>query len=334
MENGMHLEIRHLRLVAAIADAGGMTRAASRLYLTQSALSHQLKDIESRLGSPLFLRIGRRMVLTNAGERVLASARMVIGELERVEADVKAERDDGPSGLLRIATECYTCYHWLPGVLTSFRQRWPRVEVRIVAEATRRPMMALAAGELDVAVVSSPVGESHKNASRKFGHTPLFEDELKVIVPSDHPLAKREYACAADFAGEQLLLYNVRDEDSTLLSEILKPAGVRPGSVARVELTEAIIEMVKAGLGISVLAGWAAAPYVKSGGVRAVRLTSNGFHRQWSAAFRTDASTPYLEDFVSRLGAEAFPVDETDELPLASKPAAVRRLAISRARSA
>ena len=84
----MHLEVRHLKLVVAIADAGGVTRAGERLFLTQSALSHQLKDIEQRLGSPLFIRAGRRMVLTPAGQRLLESARSILAELERTEAEI------------------------------------------------------------------------------------------------------------------------------------------------------------------------------------------------------------------------------------------------------
>jgi LysR family transcriptional regulator for metE and metH len=255
------------------------------------------------------------MVLTSAGEKVLASARTVIGELERVEADLKSERNDGPSGLIRVSTECYTCYHWLPGVLTGFRKKWPRVEVRIVAEATRRPMTALAAGELDVGIVSHAAGDEPQNTSRKFAYTPLFEDELKVIVPVGHPLAEKEYVRAADFRGEHVMLYNVRDADSTLLNEVLYPEGVHPATVSRVELTEAIIELVKAGLGVSVLAGWAAAPFVQAGAVEAVRLTSRGFHRQWNAAYRAGVATPYLQDFIARLAAELAPMSAAVDIP-------------------
>ena len=85
----MELEVRHLRLVAEIAAAGSMTRAAERLYLTQSALSHQLRDIEARFKTPFFVRLGRRMVLTPAGERVLASARRVLIDLQQTEEEVR-----------------------------------------------------------------------------------------------------------------------------------------------------------------------------------------------------------------------------------------------------
>src|SRR5919197_3336094 len=150
----MDLEVRHLQLVAAVADVGSLTRAGDRLHLTQSALSHQLRDIESRLGAALFLRVGKRLVLTPAGERLLASARDVLERLEQAEHEIRQMgRDD--SGVLRLTTECYTCYHWLPPILTRYRRQFPRVEVRIDVNATPHPVEMLLAGKIDLALVSS-----------------------------------------------------------------------------------------------------------------------------------------------------------------------------------
>src|SRR5262249_52440338 len=111
--HAMDIDVRHLRLVAAVADVGSLTRAGDRLHLTQSALSHQLRDIESRLGTALFLRVGKRLVLTPAGERLLSTAREVLDRLEQAEAAIR-EMGKDRGGLLRLTTECYTCYHWLP----------------------------------------------------------------------------------------------------------------------------------------------------------------------------------------------------------------------------
>src|SRR5438128_9701510 len=115
----MDLEIRNLQLVAAVADVGSLTRAGDRLHLTQSALSHQLRDIESRLGAALFLRVGRRLVLTPAGQRLLASATEILQRLEQTELDIR-EMGRDRAGRLRITTECYTCYHWLPPLLLRY----------------------------------------------------------------------------------------------------------------------------------------------------------------------------------------------------------------------
>jgi len=288
----MNLEVRHLKLVATVAEEGSVTRAANRLHLTQSALSHQLRDVEEKLGVTLFQRTARRMLLTPSGERLLESARRILEELEKAE---KALRHDGNQreGLLRITTECYTCYHWLPSLLHAFQQKSPRVEVRIVAEATRRPVEALLEGELDLAIISDPV----KN--RKLALEPLFQDELFLVTAPDHPLSRRAYVNARDLADEHLILYCDDKRDLTIYQQVLIPAGVSPRQLTSLQLTEAIVEMVKAGLGVSAIAGWAIAPYVKSKQVRAVRLTRNGVRRHWRAATLRRAPRPrYIDDFI------------------------------------
>jgi LysR family transcriptional regulator for metE and metH len=288
----LHLEVRHLRLMETVAREGGITKAANRLHLTQSALSHQLRDIEEKLGTPLFLRLNKRMLLTQAGERLLNAAPLVLDELRRAEEDIRQialHRE----GMLRISTECYTCYHWLPAVLKPFQEVFPRVEVRIVVEATRRPVEALLDGRLDLAITSTAT------RNHKLTFKPLFRDELVVIASPGHPLAARPYVTAKDLAAEHLLVYALPNEDLTVFQKVLVPAGVKPRQVSRVELTEAIIEMVKAGMGISVMARWAVAPHVEAGLLRVLPLTARGLHRQWSAAMiRHKAQPPYLRQFV------------------------------------
>src|SRR5262249_50791209 len=167
----MDLEVRHLQLVAAVAEVGSLTRAGDRLHLTQSALSHQLRDIESRLGAALFLRVGKRLVITPPGERLLAAARGVLARPAQTQTAIR-ERGRDHAGLIRLTTECYTCYHWLPALLTRYRRRFPRVEVRIDVDATRRPIEGLLAGRIDLALVSSPVRD------RRLALVPVFDDEL------------------------------------------------------------------------------------------------------------------------------------------------------------
>ena len=291
------LDLRHLRLVAAVAESGGQTRAAHKLNLTQSALSHQLRELEGRIGAPLFIRASRRMVLTAVGERVLASARRVLHEVESLERDLVVEASTGGAGVVRLATECYTCYHWLPGVVTAFRQEWPRVDVRIVAEATPDPIRALLDGALDLAIVAGDVDE------RKLGCTALFEDEQVVVVPPDHRLATHQFVAANELQNEHLILYTTHSSENSVLREVLRPAGVEPRQLTRVQLTEAIVELVKAGLGISVLARWAIAPQLRDGTLVGIPLTARGFRRRWWAVTRPHETPPaYQRSLLDLLG--------------------------------
>lgn len=297
----MILETRHLKLIVAVSEEKSVTRAGERLHLTQSALSHQLRDIEERLGTPLFSRLNKRMILTQSGERLLQSARQVLDELKRAEDDI-AQIAAGDHGSLRISTECYTCYHWLPEMMKEFNRKFPKVEVKILLEATHRPIPALLNGKLDFAIVSDFVRD------KRLIYKPLFRDEVVVIMAPHHPLAARAFITAKDFADQTLFSYSPPAE-STLYNKVLLPAGVKPARFSEVQLTEAIIEMVKAGLGVSALARWAVAGQIESGKLAARPLTRKGFHRQWSAALLKNDFTPaYLTEFIELLTTRSLPV--------------------------
>lgn len=324
--------MRHLKVVAAIAEEASVTRAATRLHLTQSALSHQLRDAEEQLGRPLFERRSRKMVLTAAGERLLRSARSVLDELDRVEKEIQRS-GSAERGLIRLSTQCYTVYHWLPPRLKIFQKKFPAVDVQLVVEATPHPLDALLDGKLDVAIACYPVRNS------KIEYTPLARDEMVVLVPPQHPWAAKPFVNPQDFADVDLIIYPPKEESSVLL-KFLNPAGVVPRRIREVMLTEAILELVKAGMGVAVLARWAVAPQLASGELRAVRLTREGFYRDWSIARlksnssrstqrsgehhqNTRAGAPaYLDEFIRIL--TGHPI----HLPVAqsrSRRAAVRR---------
>lgn len=295
----MDLEIRHLRLVRALAQYGSLTRASGELHLSQSALSHQLVGLERRLGLALFHRHGRRMIPTAAGLRLIDTANRTLAAVQRAEDDLRRWAA-GKRGLLRLSTECYTTYAWLPRVLTNFRRQFPDIEVQIVAEATRDPLRALLAGRLDLAIVACV--QPHARLSMR----PLFTDDMLVIVPANHRLAERSYVRAEDFTSEHLILYTTRLADSLVFQQVLVPAGVTPRQISMIQLTEGIIEMVRAGAGITVLARWAVAPYLRDGSLRGVKLTRNGYSRQWSAVMLDQEPVPaYINGFIDQFATYA-----------------------------
>jgi LysR family transcriptional regulator for metE and metH len=294
----MDLEVKHLRLVKAVAEFESLTKASHHLHLTQSALSHQLRDVERRLGAPLFTRINRRMVLTAAGQRLLDSAQAVLAELQKTEQDI---RDGATSRVipLRISTECYTCYHWLPAVMKPFREKFPSVELKIDAASTPHPLLPLLEGKLDLAIMMSPVRDARLRVRT------LFEDELVAVMCPDHRLADRSFVRLEDFRDERLLIYSARD-DSYVINTLLAPAGVTPAAVETLALTEAIVELVKAGVGVAVLARWSVQPHLDAGTLRGLRVTSRGCSRQWKAAVPKHlARANYIEEFVGLVQANS-----------------------------
>lgn len=297
----MDIETRDFRMIAAIAASGSVTRAAGELHRTQSALSHQLRALEQRLGTPLFGRLGKRMVATAAGERVLAAAGRVLEDIRATEEDLRRLATRGWS-VLRVCAQCNTGYHWLPPLIEVFRRSHPQVEVSLAVECTLRPVEALLEGKLDVAIVTQSVRHDRVHVRR------LFEDEHAAIVAPDHPFAKRMFVRPQDFAAERLLLYSGSPDDSFTFQSILRPAGVVPQRVSFVMLTEAILEMVKARLGISVMQTWAIEPALRAGDVRAIPITAAGIRRQWSAAtLKAAGSVPHVDAFIDLLASRAMP---------------------------
>jgi LysR family transcriptional regulator for metE and metH len=296
-----NLEVRHLRMIVAVAASGSATKAASEVHLTQSAVSHQLRDVEDRLGTPLFLRVGKRMIPTAAGERVLVTARRVLDEIAATEDDVR-RMGAKEAAVIRVCTQCNTGYHWLPPLLETFRRTHPHVDVALAVECTTRPLEALLEGRLDLAIVTQAV----RNAQLRV--RPLFDDEHAAIVAPDHPFASRPFVRPEDFAGERLLLYSGSAADSFTVQKILRPAGVEPERMSFVMLTEAILEMVKARLGISVMQTWTIEPAIRAGDVRAIPITAAGIHRRWSAAtLRAAGPAAHVDAFIELLAARALP---------------------------
>jgi LysR family transcriptional regulator for metE and metH len=302
-DRAMTLEVRHLSLVKAVAEAGSMSRAGIQLHLTQSALSHQLRAIEERLGVRLFHRHHKRMTLSKSGTRLLQSADQILEELKRAEEDIRRIASN-QEGVLRISTECYTAYHWLPSILKVFHRRFPAVDVQVVSEATSHPIKYLVERKLDLAIIPGSIRD------RQIVLEPLFQDKLVVIMHPEHPLAGRRYVRPEDFAEQHLFLYSERErvEGWTFYNTILAPAGVTPKRISYMQLTDAIIEMVKGGLGVAVLAHWAVDPELRQHTIKALPLTRNGYTRQWCAAILRNAPVPaYMEEFIKLLANKKMP---------------------------
>jgi LysR family transcriptional regulator for metE and metH len=276
------LEVRHLRLVRAIAEEGGPTRAAARLHLTQSAVSHQLAELEGHLGIPLFARVRRQLKLTPAGARLVDAARTLLADIARVERELH-HAGTRKREVLRIAVECFTAYHWLPPLVAAIADEYPHVEIRIVSEATREPVTALLRGSLDLALVSSPVRD------RELVATPLFDDEWTVILAPSHPLARRPFVTAVELGREILFAHDAPRSDVERLRELIAAERAAMPRVVPVPLTDALVDLVKAGLGVAIMSRWAVAPAEARGEIVTRRLTREGLAERWSAVYRRDA---------------------------------------------
>jgi LysR family transcriptional regulator, regulator for metE and metH len=275
---GSALELEDLRLVAAVCQHGTLSRAALTLHLSQSALSHRLSSLEHRLGMRLFDRLGRSMRPTATGVQLEQSANEILAAVLQAEEGVRSKSKTAKT-VLKLATQCYTCYDWLPRVLQHYRQRFQDSDVRIVLDATPDPVRALLQGQIDVAIVDQFSRKDRRIQSRR-----IFSDEIVAVFPRTHPWAKRSVIMPQCFATERLIAHNCSLSHNVVLRRILRPAKITPAETYEVPLTEAILELVKSGFGVAALARWAVEKHLTGGSLRGLPIGRNGFTRHWSLA--------------------------------------------------
>jgi LysR family transcriptional regulator for metE and metH len=248
------LEVRHLKLVQAVTRERSVTRAARHLNLSQSALSHQLLNLERDLGVALFHRIGKTMVPTSAGDRLVEYADRILTELANAEGAVCLEHQRGRIPL-RLAAGCYSYYAWLATGLARFSAAHPRVDAQILLQETRREIAALNSDQIDLAITSRPP------ADRAFARERLFADTLVAAVHRNHDLANRRTAAPLrwnELSGEKILTYDIPDEDEARLRQAVgqgtKQASASSAlAVWRVQLTESILELAAADQGVGLV---------------------------------------------------------------------------------
>ena len=286
------LELRHLKTLIALREAGSLSRAAQLLSLTQSALSHQLKALEGHYGTALFERKSSPVCFGPAGQRLLRLADAVLPLLDEAERDV-SRLVAGAAGTLRIAVECHTCFDWLMPSMDAFRARWPEVELDIVSGFQADPVGLLHQDRAELAIVSEADADEDGVVYR-----PLFSFEIVALLPRGHALLDRPWLEAADFAGPTLITYPVPDDMLDIVRRVLRPAGIAPARRTS-ELTVAMLQLVASGRGVAALPMWAVRGYLDRGYVAGQRIGAEGLTGRLHAAVpQRLAERPYLADFV------------------------------------
>ena len=295
------MDLRHLKMIQEVARQGNLTKAAESIYLSQSALSHQLKDVEAFFNTQIFIRQKKQMLLTNTGKIILEASESIIGEIERTKNKIKFLSEKN-AGEIKISTECYTSYHWLSSFLKEYKTLYPKVEINIDTISTYNAVNALLENKIDIGIVED-------NTNSKLNYVPLFRDEFVAIVPADHSWAELKWVDPEMFYTENYLMYTIPNEISTIYKLLFKNG--KPQKVIKIALTEVIIQMVKAGMGVTVLPHWVAAFYLESNELTAVPITKRGIKRTWYAAtLKNKELPPYMYVFMRNLSKHLKHSDE------------------------
>jgi LysR family transcriptional regulator for metE and metH len=294
------IELRHLRTLVALRDTGSLVEAAERVFLTQSALSHQLKELETRLDCSLFIRKTRPVRFTAAGQRLLRLADEVLPLVHGAEHDL-GRLAGGQAGRLFMSIECHSCFEWLLPAINGYREAWPDVELDIASGFHFAPLPALARGDLDLVITADPIEDA------SLAYLPLFSYEAQLALPRGHALSARPWIEPADLAGETLITYPVDRSRLDVFKSFLEPAGVEPARVRTAELTTMMIQLVASGRGLVCLPNWALHEYLQHDYVVARSLGEEGVWPTLYAAVRQDqAEAPFVRGFVDVAKATCF----------------------------
>ena len=267
------MEIRQLKAFMAIAEARTFTAAAQRIHYTQAALSMQIKQLEKEVGVPLFTRMPRRVVLTEAGERLLERAHHIMREHDAALAEL-AELAGAKHGRLRLGSASgMVSADSLPPILKRLRRAHPHAEVTVASGTSEELVKKILAGETDAAFVSLPV--QARNVETEL----LTSDQLVAVASPRHRLAGQRVVSAFALAGEKLILGERGGNTRRLIDEFFAEAGLRPTVAMELNRQRAITNMVAADMGVGIVPLSVAREDVERG--RLVSWWIEGAHINW-----------------------------------------------------
>lgn len=286
------IERNHLEVLRAVEAEGSLTAAANRLHLTQSALSHSVRKLEQQLGTPIWLREGRQLRLTQAGNHLLALANRLIPQFEHAEMLI-GQFAKGQAGTLRIGMECHPCYQWLLKVVGPYLKQWPSVDVDVKQKFQFGGIGALFGHDIDMLVTPDPL---HRPG---LVFEPVFDYEQVLVVSANHALAGKPWAEAADLEPETLITYPVAIERLDVFNYLLVPANMRPARHKTIETTDIMLQMVAAGRGVAALPRWLVTEYSDRLGIVPVKLGKDGIAKQIFLGRRErDVGVQYMDSFM------------------------------------
>ncbi|MFA0487441.1 LysR substrate-binding domain-containing protein [Vibrio splendidus] len=286
------IELKHLRTLTTLRDSGSLTATATSLHLTQSALSHQLKDLEARIGGQLFLRKTRPVKFTSEGEILLKLADEIQPKIAKAENELASLKED-VNGRLHMAIECHSCFQWLMPALKEYQVAWPSVTLDFSSGFGFEPLPALMAGELDLVITSDiqPRSEVH--------YEPLFDFEMRLITAINSPLAEKPSIEPQDLSDITMLSYPVQKQRLDVVKHFLQPAGVEPKKWKQADNTLMLVQMVSAGLGAAALPNWAISEFSRQGLIASKPLGKGLSRRLFAAVRNSEKDKRYLQAFFS-----------------------------------
>lgn len=287
------MEIKYFRLINTIAEEGSIANSSGKLFLTQSALSHQLKDLEEQLGFKVFHRTRNKWVLTEEGKELNKLGCEILNSLEKGFDTINRIRK-GSIGNIKVSTECYSFYQGLPNFIQKMGLLYPEINLELILEATHQPISKLLSNDIDIAIVTS------KPVNNLLSSIEIIEDEIYAIMHKENVLSNLEFLDVSDFAEAHLIIHSFPLETVSVYEYFLKPNKIIPFEISAIPLTEVALEMIGANFGIMCMPKWALKSFKLPEGLIYKKIGKSGLKRNHFLVVRSaDKSKKYIQDFIS-----------------------------------
>jgi DNA-binding transcriptional LysR family regulator len=288
------LDSRQLRAFVSLAQTGSFTVTAKALFLSQSAVSHSMKALEEDVGCLLLDRTGKKISLTQAGEQFMHHAEKILTEMESARMSLEQLGKWGRTRL-RLGASLTACEHILPPVLRKFQEKFPQCLISIGAADTSESIESLGNNKIDLALVLMPTSEA------QLEFQPLFSDELCFLVAPLHPWAVEGKVNRADIAKQNYIFYHKTSYTFQMVAEYFREEDIGLNTVIELASMEAIKELVKLGLGVSILAPWIARKELAEKSLVALPIGKRKLKRTWGIAHRRGRRLNIAEETFIRL---------------------------------
>jgi len=287
------MELKYFRLIKTIEEEGSIANSADKLFLTQSALSHQLRELEERLNFKVFHRTRNKWKLTDEGAELYKLGNSILESIERGFQNIEQLRT-GSVGTIKVSTECYSFYQGLSSFIQKMGLLYPEIDVDLILEATHQPISKILSNEIDIAIVTS------KPANETLSSIEVYEDEIFAIMHKENPLGKLDFLDTNDFSNIHLIIHSFPLETVSVYEQFLKPYKITPPKISAIPLTEVALEMIHANMGIMCMPKWALKSFKIPDDLILKKISKNGLKRTHYLVFRkSDKKKKYVNDFIS-----------------------------------
>ncbi len=288
------MELKHLKLIKAIVEHGSISEASKTLFVTSSALSHQLSSLENELGCTVFTRSKKKWSLTLEGKEIYQLAIKTLNEIDKTLSRVQQHKE-GSAGKIRLSTECYSFYLGVPSFIEDMKLQFPNIDIHLQLEATHSPIELLLEKKLDIALTSK------KPTDKSLLGTPIFEDEIFALIHKENTLSNKNHISHTDIETSHLIIHSYPLDSVSVYNYFLKPNNVKPQKISAIPLTEVALEMIESNIGITCFPKWALSKLKLPENIVFKPLGKSGLRRtHYIVTRKEDTNKKYINDFLNQ----------------------------------